>query len=168
MPIGLYEQVMPFDLHPTYLLKALVTGDVERRGSSACWSSTRRTSRSARSCARQERIRAAAARAADDDREGRLMLRKLLDRVEPEFHKGGAGAILSALRSGRYVPLHAGQCHDRARRISATAIDMKRIMSLVIVSLIGTIAMALYNTGSAGAPGDRGGRAAARHLADRR
>jgi Na+-transporting NADH:ubiquinone oxidoreductase subunit A len=30
VPIGMYEKVMPFDLHPTYLLKALVTLDVER------------------------------------------------------------------------------------------------------------------------------------------
>jgi Na+-transporting NADH:ubiquinone oxidoreductase subunit A len=30
IPIGMYEKVMPFDLHPTYLLKALVTLDIER------------------------------------------------------------------------------------------------------------------------------------------
>lgn len=30
VPIGLYEKVMPFDLQPTFLLKAIVTGDVER------------------------------------------------------------------------------------------------------------------------------------------
>lgn len=30
MPMGLYEQVMPFDLEPTFLLRALVTGDLEK------------------------------------------------------------------------------------------------------------------------------------------
>lgn len=30
VPIGMYEKVMPFDLQPTFLLKALVTHDVER------------------------------------------------------------------------------------------------------------------------------------------
>lgn len=30
VPIGTYERVMPFDMHPTYLLKALLTHDVER------------------------------------------------------------------------------------------------------------------------------------------
>lgn len=30
VPIGLYEKVTPFDLEPTFLLKALVMGDVER------------------------------------------------------------------------------------------------------------------------------------------
>lgn len=30
VPIGTYERVMPFDMHPTYLLKALLTRDVER------------------------------------------------------------------------------------------------------------------------------------------
>lgn len=30
VPIGMYERVVPFDLHPTYLLKALLTHDLER------------------------------------------------------------------------------------------------------------------------------------------
>ncbi len=30
VPIGLYEQVMPMDLMPTFLLRALIVGDVER------------------------------------------------------------------------------------------------------------------------------------------
>ena len=30
VPIGMYERVMPFDMHPTYLLKALLTTDIER------------------------------------------------------------------------------------------------------------------------------------------
>lgn len=30
VPIGLYEKVMPFDLMPTFLLRALVVGDLER------------------------------------------------------------------------------------------------------------------------------------------
>ncbi|MBA2603097.1 MAG: NADH:ubiquinone reductase (Na(+)-transporting) subunit A, partial [Acidobacteria bacterium] len=30
VPIGMYEKVVPFDLHPTYLLKALLTKDLER------------------------------------------------------------------------------------------------------------------------------------------
>lgn len=36
IPIGLYEQVMPFDLEPTFLLKALVTGDVENAEALGC------------------------------------------------------------------------------------------------------------------------------------
>lgn len=36
VPIGLYEKVMPFDLEPTYLLKALVTHDVERAEQLGC------------------------------------------------------------------------------------------------------------------------------------
>jgi Na+-transporting NADH:ubiquinone oxidoreductase subunit A len=30
MPMGLFEQVMPFDIEPTFLLRAIVTGDVEK------------------------------------------------------------------------------------------------------------------------------------------
>jgi Na+-transporting NADH:ubiquinone oxidoreductase subunit A len=36
MPMGLFEQVMPFDLEPTFLLKALVTGDVENAEALGC------------------------------------------------------------------------------------------------------------------------------------
>lgn len=36
IPVGLYEKVMPFDLQPTYLLKALVTLDVERAEQLGC------------------------------------------------------------------------------------------------------------------------------------
>ena len=30
VPIGAYERVMPLDIMPTFLLRALITGDVER------------------------------------------------------------------------------------------------------------------------------------------
>lgn len=36
MPMGLFEQVMPFDLEPTFLLKALLTGDVENAEALGC------------------------------------------------------------------------------------------------------------------------------------
>jgi Na+-transporting NADH:ubiquinone oxidoreductase subunit A len=36
VPIGVYEKVMPFDLVPTYLLKALLTHDVERAEQLGC------------------------------------------------------------------------------------------------------------------------------------
>lgn len=36
IPLGLYEQVMPFDLEPTFLLKALVTGDLARAEELGC------------------------------------------------------------------------------------------------------------------------------------
>ena len=36
VPIGLYEKVMPFDLQPTFLLKALLMSDVERAEELGC------------------------------------------------------------------------------------------------------------------------------------
>jgi Na+-transporting NADH:ubiquinone oxidoreductase subunit A len=36
VPIGLYEKVMPMDLMPTFLLRALVIGDVERAEKLGC------------------------------------------------------------------------------------------------------------------------------------
>lgn len=75
------------------------------------------------------------------------MLRKLLDRLEPEFHKGGRlerfYPLYEAADTFLYTPgtVTPGPPHVR------DGADMKRIMSLVIVSLLGTVAMALYNTG---------------------
>jgi Na+-transporting NADH:ubiquinone oxidoreductase subunit B len=75
------------------------------------------------------------------------MLRKLLDRLEPEFHKGG--------RLERFYPLYEAADTFLYTPASVTAgpphvrdgADMKRVMSLVIVALLGTVGMALYNTG---------------------
>jgi Na+-transporting NADH:ubiquinone oxidoreductase subunit B len=75
------------------------------------------------------------------------MLRQTLDRYAPLFHKGGKlerfYPLYDAADTFLYVPgtRTAGPTHVR------DAIDMKRTMSLVVVSLIGPLAMALYNTG---------------------
>ena len=36
IPIGMYEKVMPMDILPTYLLRALVVGDVETAEQLGC------------------------------------------------------------------------------------------------------------------------------------
>ncbi len=36
VPIGMYERVMPFDIEPTFLLKSLVSGDIERAEQLGC------------------------------------------------------------------------------------------------------------------------------------
>jgi Na+-transporting NADH:ubiquinone oxidoreductase subunit A len=36
VPIGAYERVMPFDLMPTFLLRALITGDAGRAEALGC------------------------------------------------------------------------------------------------------------------------------------
>lgn len=75
------------------------------------------------------------------------MLRQTLDRFAPHFHKGGKlerfYALYDAADTFLYVPATTttGAPHVR------DPIDMKRTMSLVVVALIPTILMALYNTG---------------------
>ncbi len=49
VPIGLYERVMPFDLPATFLLKALLTHDVERAEELGCLELDEEASRCARS-----------------------------------------------------------------------------------------------------------------------
>lgn len=75
------------------------------------------------------------------------MLRKMLDRIEPLFHKGGRLEKLYPLYEANdtflYTPgeVTEGKTHVR------DAIDTKRMMSMVIVALIPCILMAMYNTG---------------------
>ena len=75
------------------------------------------------------------------------MLRRTLDRYAHHFHKGGRlerfYPLYDAADTFLYTPatVTVGASHVR------DAIDLKRMMSIVVVALAGTIAMALYNTG---------------------
>ncbi len=74
-------------------------------------------------------------------------LRKALDKTEPLFHKGGKlerlYPVYEALDTFLYTPgqVTRGPSHVR------DGMDLKRMMSLVIVSLIPAIYMAMWNTG---------------------
>lgn len=74
-------------------------------------------------------------------------LRSLLDRMHPLFSKGGklawAYPAYEALDTFLYTPgeVTHGRTHIR------DAIDLKRLMTIVVVALVPTIFMALYNTG---------------------
>lgn len=75
------------------------------------------------------------------------MLRKFLDSQEHLFHKGGKlerfYPMYEAVDTFLFTPptVTPGAAHVR------DGLDMKRLMSMVVVALIGTIAMAMYNTG---------------------
>jgi Na+-transporting NADH:ubiquinone oxidoreductase subunit B len=75
------------------------------------------------------------------------MLRQTLDRFAPHFHKGGKlerfYPLYDAADTFLYVP---GSKTTTAPHVR-DPIDMKRTMSLVVVALIPTVPMALYNTG---------------------
>lgn len=75
------------------------------------------------------------------------MLRQMLDRYAPLFHKGGKleqmYPLYDAIDTFLYTPATVTTSAAHVR----DGIDLKRLMSLVVVSLIGPIAMALYNTG---------------------
>lgn len=74
-------------------------------------------------------------------------LRSLLDRIHPLFSEGGklawAYPAYEALDTFLYTPgeVTHGRTHIR------DAIDLKRLMTIVVVALVPTIFMALYNTG---------------------
>ena len=74
-------------------------------------------------------------------------LRMLLDRVAPTFEKGGKLETLyplyEALDTFLYTPADVTKTAAHVR----DALDMKRMMSLVLVALLPCIGMAFYNTG---------------------
>jgi len=75
------------------------------------------------------------------------MLRRVLDQIAPHFHKGGKleqfFPMYDAIDTFLYSPgtVTPGAAHVR------DALDLKRLMSIVVLSLAGTILMAVYNTG---------------------
>ena len=75
------------------------------------------------------------------------MLRSMLDKVEPLFHKGGPLEKLYPLYEANdtflYTPGEVAKGGTHVR----DAIDTKRMMTMVIVALIPCILMAMYNTG---------------------
>lgn len=74
-------------------------------------------------------------------------LRDLLDRVEPHFHKGGKlerlYPLYEAADSFFYTPGTVTKTGAHVR----DAIDLKRMMILVVVSTLPCVFMAMYNTG---------------------
>ncbi|TNF19348.1 MAG: NADH:ubiquinone reductase (Na(+)-transporting) subunit B [Rhodobacteraceae bacterium] len=74
-------------------------------------------------------------------------LRDFFDRIEPHFEKGGKWekhfTIYEMVESFLYTPKHVTTVAPHAR----SYIDMKRIMTYVVVATIPCILMALYNTG---------------------
>jgi Na+-transporting NADH:ubiquinone oxidoreductase subunit B len=74
-------------------------------------------------------------------------VRKMLDRVEPLFHKGGKLELLyplyEAIDTFLYTP---GEITDNASHVR-DGMDLKRMMTIVVVALVPCILMAMYNTG---------------------
>ena len=74
-------------------------------------------------------------------------LRNFLDRIEPNFEKGGKWEkyfpIYEMVESFLYTPKTVTTAAPHAR----SYVDMKRIMTYVVIATIPCILMALYNTG---------------------
>ena len=99
VPIGLYEKVLPMDLIATYLLRALLSKDLERLKSWALLSSMRKTLLSALMFVRARATTAHFFVAPLLKSKRRVMkaLRDLLDSVAPLFEKGGRFEALSCV-----------------------------------------------------------------------
>ena len=74
-------------------------------------------------------------------------LRMLLDRVAPTFEKGGKLQTLYPLYEALDTFLYSPADVTRTASHVRDALDMKRMMSMVLVALLPCIGMAFYNTG---------------------
>ena len=75
------------------------------------------------------------------------LLRQMLDKVEPLFHKGGLLEKLYPLYEANDTFLYTpGEVTNGSTHVR-DAIDTKRMMTMVIVALLPCIMMAMYNTG---------------------
>ncbi|HMO14435.1 MAG TPA: NADH:ubiquinone reductase (Na(+)-transporting) subunit B [Pirellulaceae bacterium] len=75
------------------------------------------------------------------------MLRKLLDRFEPLFHKGGKFERLYPVYEAQDTFLYNTGEVVKGRTHVRDAIDTKRMMITVVIALIPCVLMACYNTG---------------------
>ena len=74
-------------------------------------------------------------------------LRKLLDQYESHFAKGGKlEKFFPLYEAADFFLFTSGRVTARASHVR-DAIDLKRIMILVVYALIPSVYMALYNTG---------------------
>lgn len=75
------------------------------------------------------------------------MIRKMLDKMHPLFAKGGKFEKLYPLYEAQDTFLYTpGEVTDKNTHVR-DSIDLKRMMSMVIVALVPCIFMALFNTG---------------------
>ncbi len=75
------------------------------------------------------------------------MLRKLLDRIEPLFHKGGKLEKLYPVYEANDTFLYNTGEVAKGRTHVRDALDTKRMMITVVIALLPCVFMACYNTG---------------------
>ena len=148
VPIGSFERVMPLDIMPTFLLRALLMDDLERAEALGCLELDEEDLASAPSSARARRITRPTSDATSS-RSGRrddAILRRFLDTGE-RFQSGGKldhlYPLFEAIDTIFYTPdsVTTGTTHVR------DALDLKRMMSVVVAALMPIVFFAMYNTG---------------------
>lgn len=88
-----------------------------------------------------------------------MSLKRYLDRIKPNFEKGGKLHAFHSVYDGLETFLYVPNTTSKSGSSIHDAIDSKRIMSMVVISLIPALLFGLYNIGYQNA-------AAAGHLAD--
>ena len=74
-------------------------------------------------------------------------LRALLDRAAPHFHKGGRLARLYPLYEAADTFFYTPGSVTKTGAHVRDALDLKRMMMLVVIATLPCVAMAMYNTG---------------------
>lgn len=81
------------------------------------------------------------------ERAMKSVLRRALDRIGPSFEHGGPfswlGPLYEAADTALYSPGHVTRTAPHVR----DALDVKRMMGIVVIALVPCMLMAIYNTG---------------------
>ena len=74
-------------------------------------------------------------------------IRKLMDRIKPNFEKGGRfeklHSTFDAFETFLFVPDHVARSGSHIR----DSIDLKRVMIVVVMALMPALVFGMYNTG---------------------
>ena len=77
-----------------------------------------------------------------------MSLRNYLDKIRPNFEKGGKLHALKSVYDGMETFLYVPRDTSKNGASIHDAIDSKRIMSIVVISLLPAMLFGMYNIGS--------------------
>jgi hypothetical protein len=153
VPIGTFEELMPQDFLPTQLLRALLVMDTDQAQALGRWNWMKKTlGLVGFACPAKYEYGHRPARLPDQDRKGGLgrwvcaTSSTASSRISSRAGMRTLFPIYEMVESFLYTPKTVTTVAPHAR----SYIDMKRIMTYVVIATIPCILVALYNTGLSG------------------
>ncbi|MEZ6108297.1 MAG: RnfABCDGE type electron transport complex subunit D [Pirellulaceae bacterium] len=149
VPIGVYERVMPLDMLPTQLLRSLITKDTEQAQLLGC---LELDEEDLALCTfvcpgKYEYGTILRENLTQIEKEVEVtMIRKWLDKMHPVRQRGKLEKLYPLYEAQDTFLYTPGEVAEGSTHVR-DALDLKRMMSMVIVALVPCIFFAMFNTG---------------------